>query len=193
MGILSSKPSFFQGDQVAKLDDLYIANSPDEYTLLDLAGNGNAANLDNFIKTHPTISLDVKNKNGKNFLLLAARSGNLDTFKYALEKSLGYDLSIEGIALSAARSGNLDTFKYALEKSLGYDLSIEGIALSAARSGNLDTFKYALEKSLDYGLPIEQTNNEGKNAAQLALENGFQEIAEYFLNWNYQPKASFSL
>lgn len=95
MGTSSSKPSFFGNDFELKPDDVYIENSADEDILLDLASKGVVANLSNFIDTHPAISLEAKNKNGENFLLLAARSGNLATFKYALRKAIEYGVSID--------------------------------------------------------------------------------------------------
>jgi ankyrin repeat protein len=200
MGVSQSTLSFFPGDQIpansvnqnSTVDDNFTENMTDEEALLALVRRGNVNVLKNFICTQSYLSLKITNNKGENILLLAARSGSVETFRYIWE-TLPVDIDMlrqvskngEGILLLAARSGSIETFKYIWE-TLPVDIDMlrqvskneEGVLLLAAKNGSVELVKYIVN-NCGIGLSIEQKNKEGKNAAELALENGHKDVAEY--------------
>lgn len=125
---------------------------------------------------------------GVGYVMMAARSGNLDAVKYFVEKGAPVqaapdercadvhmsDLSLSPI-LMAALSGSLECVKYLEEKGAPHIGLKEGLGLleAAASSGNLELVKYLAKK--------EETKERMSYALCLAAYRGYTDIVKYLV------------
>ncbi|XP_062587639.1 serine/threonine-protein phosphatase 6 regulatory ankyrin repeat subunit B-like [Saccostrea cucullata] len=135
------------------------------------------------VNTYPHL-LDVKDNNAENALHAAAYEGNIDFFKFLLEKGLSIDSKRNDgktVLHLCCMNGKLDMCKYLVNTYpplLDFnDNNGENVLNDAAWGGNIDLFNFLLEKGLD----IKTKRNNGKTVLHLCCMNGKLDMCKYLV------------
>ena len=130
-----------------------------------------------------------RNAQGENHLLVATKEGNLSALKWLID--FGFDFESKNAAgesalVYASRLKELYMFDYLLD--LGADINSQDKAgrtmlMKEALAGSLERVTWLLELGIDKKL----VDNEGRTAYNLVLEAGFEELADFILNFGTNP------
>lgn len=112
----------------------------------------------------------------KHTLLAAAKSGNLDMFKYIDQNGLPiYEFAADDIYMAAGASGNIQILQYIYDSTLS---TLDDLCHCCVYHGNFDAVKWCHEHKFNWD----------ENCCQIAASKGYLEILKYLhingCNWN---------
>ncbi|XP_062573887.1 serine/threonine-protein phosphatase 6 regulatory ankyrin repeat subunit B-like [Saccostrea cucullata] len=129
--------------------------------------------------------LYIKDRIGNNVLHAAAWGGNIDLFKFLVEK--GFDINVSSndgktVLHLCCMNGELEMCKHLTENN-SHLLCIKdrignNVLHAAAWGGNIDLFKFLMEKGFD----INVSSNDGKTVLHQCCVNGKIDMCEYLVN-----------
>ncbi|XP_061190501.1 uncharacterized protein LOC133198422 [Saccostrea echinata] len=136
------------------------------------------------VLNHPKL-LNISDKNGLTVLHDAAWGGNIDVFKFLLDKGLDVkSRTIKGktVLHHCCMNGKLEMCKYLVNKHSELieisDNDGRTVLHGAAWGGNVDVFQFLIEKGLDF----KSTTNKGKTVLHQSCMNGKLEMCKYLVN-----------